>query len=319
MANRRESVGRLSARTQSNAEAPVTQMVSVAVLPPRMKQGWAPPTGIGGAEAFSWDESINWQHNDKIETGEEVGRRKSFLRKAGITTQRKKLNPDLPPFVLRQVPYDTWRKHYAKDKEGNYKGTHAPAEDCLLKPNDVEKWRLGPAVTKGDRWTRGMEALPVYAEVSSTKAVPEYEYDYDGPPRDAHPDEIDERQLQGSRPASPALPEGEDYLDADDDQLVSHMERTSSRKPSTRPNDFAGEAPSLAAPASNGSRPSIARPHSYSVSRQASIPEEAPRSTFTADGKTAAQIIAEAEAKGKVKSTWKQMLSKGVQQASFGS
>lgn len=85
--------------------------------------------------------------------------------------------------MLRQIPYDTWRKHYAKDKDGNYHGTHAPAEDCLLKPHDVEKWRFGDPVTKGDLWTRGKEALPVYAEVETTAAVPEYERDYDGPPR----------------------------------------------------------------------------------------------------------------------------------------
>ena len=49
------------------------------------------------------------------------------------------------------------------DKDGNYKGTHAPAEDCLLKPEDVQRWRLGDAVTRADKWTRGREALPMPA------------------------------------------------------------------------------------------------------------------------------------------------------------
>ena len=134
--SRRESVGRLSARTQSASGPPSKDMVSVAVLPPRLNSNLAPPTGLGPAEAFSWDESLNWQHNDPIQE-KEVSKTRGFLRKTGITTQRKRVNPDLPPFVLRQIPYDTWRKHYAKDKDGNYHGTHAPAEDCLLKPHDV--------------------------------------------------------------------------------------------------------------------------------------------------------------------------------------
>lgn len=141
----------------------------------------APPTGIGTADAFAWDEAVNWQHNDAAEEPD-PSRRKSFLRKIGMTTQRKRTgeDEDLPPFRMRQVPYDTWRKHYAKDKDGNYRGTHAPAEDCLLKPDDVKKWRLGDAVTKGDRWTRGSEALPVYAEVRAEAAAPDYDADSRG-------------------------------------------------------------------------------------------------------------------------------------------
>ena len=153
-------------------------MVSCAVLPPRLPSGMAPPTGTAVAGAISFDESLNWQHNKAVEEGP-VSRRKSLFRKAGLTTQRKRANEedDLPPFIMRQIPYDTWRKHYAKDKDGNYKGTHAPAEDCLLKPDDVEKWRLGAPVTKADKWTRGSEALPVYAEVRAEGTLPEYQHD----------------------------------------------------------------------------------------------------------------------------------------------
>lgn len=79
-----------------------------------------------------------------------------------------------------------WRKHYAKDKNGRYHGTHAPAEDCLLLPEDVEIWRLGPPETKADLWTRGKEALPVYAEAQQQQndahVLPEYSEHYDGPP-----------------------------------------------------------------------------------------------------------------------------------------
>jgi hypothetical protein len=304
---RRESVGRLSAQTQSSKGPPVQQMVSVAVLPPRLNTGFAPPTGIGGSEAMSWDESLNWQHNERIKKGGEEapdGRRKSFMRKAGLTTQRQKVNPDTPPFVLRQIPYDTWRKHYAKDKNGNYKGTHTPAEDCLLKPDDVQKWRLGEPVTKADLWTRGKEALPVYAEVGGTQAAPVYEHDYDGPPRTPHPEENEgDGYLSRPAPSYPNLQDGEDYLEPEDDRLISHLDR---RNGSVR--NY-----------SSDHQPAVVRQHSYISSRTDSIQEETePRGQTIANGKTAKEIIAEAEAKGKPKVTLKQMLSKGVQMASFG-
>jgi hypothetical protein len=135
----------------------------------------APPSGIQAAECFNWDERLNWVHNEPIAEEGKAEEKKSFRKRIGLTTERKKRNEDLPPFQFRQVPYETWRKHYAKDAEGNYQGTHAPAEDCLLKPEDVAKWRLGEAKTKADLWTRGTERLPVYAEVKEEGAVPEYE------------------------------------------------------------------------------------------------------------------------------------------------
>lgn len=182
--SRRESVGRASTRKQSASGPPIMEMVTVAVLPPRLPPNFAPPTGVGMADVFSWDESINWQHNNPIPPEGEAGRKKSLRKKIGLTTERKRANPDIPPFIMRQVPYQTWRKHYAKDKDGNYKGSHAPAEDCLLKPEDVQKWRFEEATTMADKWTRGSEVLPVYAEVQESGRVPEYEVDYDGPPRD---------------------------------------------------------------------------------------------------------------------------------------
>ena len=284
--SRRESVGRLTARTQSSSGPPAQQMVSVAVLPPRLAPGVAPPTGIGAAEAFSWDEAINWQHNDPIKEEEEVGKTKRFFRKAGITTQRTKLNPDLPPFVLRQIPYDTWRKHYAKDKDGNYHGTHAPAEDCLLKPHDVEKWRLGDPVTKADRWTRGREALPVYAEVNETAAVPEYEHDYDGPPR--------------SDPPQEGLPDSM-TLDGDDDVLASHLEKRQSRNRSS-----AASEPTY--PSGRNSSATVPVPS-----------DDAPRTrSVIANGKTAQEIIAEAEAKGRPKLGWKERAKRAAEYTVMG-
>lgn len=169
-------------RQQSSSGPPEQEMVTVAVLPPRLPKGMAPPTGLGAADTFSWDEAINWQHNDPYEDPNAPPRKKSFLKKIGLTGERTRAHPDLPPFIMRQIPYDRWRKHYAKDADGNYRGTHAPAEDCLLKPNDVAKWRLGAPKTKADMWTRGTEALPVYHEAQAEGQAPAYSVDYDGPP-----------------------------------------------------------------------------------------------------------------------------------------
>lgn len=175
---RRESVATSKIRTQSAGGPPVQQMVRVAVVPPRLPANIAPPTGIGASDCFSWDESINWQHNNNS-TEEEVSKQKKFMRKAGLTTQRKKRDEHIPNFTFREVPYDVWRKHYAKDKEGYYQGTHAPAEDCLLRPEDVAKWRFEAPKTKADQFTRGSDVLPAYDEAQSTPEVPEYTEHHD--------------------------------------------------------------------------------------------------------------------------------------------
>jgi hypothetical protein len=292
--SRRESVGRVSAKTQSSSAPPTQETVSVAVLPPRLKANMAPPTGLGPADAFNWDESLNWTHNQPIEEPE-PSRRKSFFRKAGLTTKRQKANPDVPPFVLRQVSYDVWRKHYAKDKDGNYKGTHAPAEDCLLKPDDVAKWRLGDPVTKGDLWTRGREALPVYAEIKDTAAVPEYEHDYDGPPRRDPAAEPYHDVTQG-------VPDSV-TLDAEDEKLASHMERTKS------------VASQQSQPSQTQRLASIAEPAEANTARTGSESGQ-----IIANGKTAQQIIDEARERNaaKGKQSWKETLKRGTEYALLG-
>ncbi|KIW24266.1 uncharacterized protein PV07_09993 [Cladophialophora immunda] len=273
--SRRESVGRLRAGSQSDSAPPSVRMVSCAVLPPRLPAGMAPPTGIGASEAISYDESLNWEHNQSA-LEEEPSRRKSLFRKVGLTTQRKRRDPedDLPPFVMRQIPYDTWRKHYAKDKDGNYRGTHAPAEDCLLKPEDVQKWRLGDPVTKADKWTRGREALPVYSEVHAEGAVPEYQVDYDNP----------EQSLANERMMTREDDRLAEYFDASD-LHERKQQQTSSTSPPYR------EPPTA---------PSTLQP----------IPPY--QGQTIADGKTAAEIIEEARNKGRPKLTWRQKLSKGA-------
>lgn len=83
---------------------PTQDMVKVAVLPPRLPENMAPPTGLGPADAFSWDEAVNWTHNEKLGKAEPTERKK-FMRGIGLTTQRKAAR-DGPPFVFREVPYD---------------------------------------------------------------------------------------------------------------------------------------------------------------------------------------------------------------------
>lgn len=181
--SRRESVGRARVNSQSDLDPPAVRTVSCAVLPPRLPQGMAPPTGAGAGGVLGYDDRLNWAHNEPCaiqEQKQEPVRRKSLLRKLGLTTPRERhaaavaAADDGPPFVMQQIAYEIWRRHYAKDKDGNYRGTYAPAEDCLLKPDDVQKWRLDDPVTKADLWTRGSEALPVYTEVCAEGPLPEY-------------------------------------------------------------------------------------------------------------------------------------------------
>lgn len=98
--------GGAGVRTQSMSGPPTQEFVKVAVLPPRLPADTAPPSGLGPAEAFSWQESINWRHNEPVEKPEVKGGRK-FMRGIGLTTQRQKKNEDLPPFMFREVTYDT--------------------------------------------------------------------------------------------------------------------------------------------------------------------------------------------------------------------
>lgn len=172
-APRKESIATTHIRTQVAGEAPVQKTVKVAVMPPRLPPGMAPPTRVGAADVFSWDEPLNWSHNEKIRD-DKTPPKKDFFGKIGLTTERKKANPNTPNFTFREVPYDVWRKHYAKDKDGNYRGTLAPAEDCILNPDDLLKWRLDEPETEADRFTRGKHVLPVYDQVEQEDAAPTY-------------------------------------------------------------------------------------------------------------------------------------------------
>ena len=311
MSGRRESVGRLSSRKQSSAAPPIQDFVSVAVLPPRLPQGMAPPTGLGPADAMNWDERLNWEHNEPLPSNPiHRERKQSFLRKAGLTTQRKGVREG-PPFQFKQVPYETWRKHYAKDAQGMYKGTHAPAEDCLLKPADVEKWRLEAPKTKADLWTRGSEALPVYGEEDGTGVggrAPEYEGElppgYEGEDqRDPMAGMMREPVLgrTGSfHPGAAPAP----YVDATEDETVRNGSTASAMTAIT---SRSSDTEQLRATTTNGS----------AVSQQ-----QEPRGKLIANGKTAKEIIEAEREKNKNKPegnmTWKERVKKGTEWAMMG-
>ena len=287
--SRNEPIGRNNVRTQSTSGPPVTDMVKVAVLPPRLPEGVAPSSsGIATADMTNWDERLNWRHNQPIRRAEEeTPRRKSFLKKISPTTQRQARNPELPPFMFRYVSYDVWRKHYAKDKDGNYRGTHAPAEDCLLKTDDVRKWNGGEATTMADKWTRGKDALPVYAEVREEGVVPEYEVDYDGPPRDDGP------------------PPEEQIVTREDDEIAARLERSDMTVQKRRDQEAALEEYS-------GANAAYQAPQAYTMPTS----ERAPGQTI--DGRSSDQIIAEAKLKGPVKTSGKTLFRRGFEMASVG-
>ena len=246
------------------------------------------------ADAFNWDESVNWRHNQKVPSEAEAGRKKSIFKRAGLTTVREK-KTDTPPFIMRTVTYDTWRKHYAKDKDGNYRGTHAPAEDCLLKPDDVRKWNGDEPTTMADKWTRGKNALPVYAEVHEEGMVPEYEADYNGPPREGAP------------------PPDEYIFSRDEDDLASHLERrdTSAQERKEQEALFADIA---------RQREASRTQSSSTASASASLTHALPGSGRTIDGKTSEQVIAEAREKAKnpQKEGWRKKFQRGAEMAGMG-
>lgn len=109
MAQRTQSItatSRTGARQQSASGPPTQEMVTVAVLPPRLPPDMASPTGVGTADVFAWDEAVNWSHNQKIDQNEpEAKGSRKWMKKIGVSTDRKKAT-DMPPFIMRKVTYD---------------------------------------------------------------------------------------------------------------------------------------------------------------------------------------------------------------------
>jgi hypothetical protein len=89
-------------------------LISVPCLKPRAQEP-APPAGDAGDKMKKW-----W-------------RRKSL-------TSGNSLN-DPGNFMMKKVKRGDYLKHYAKDEQGNYMGTEEPAEDCILRGKDLDKYR----------------------------------------------------------------------------------------------------------------------------------------------------------------------------------
>ena len=58
-------------------------------------------------------------------------------KKSFFTSRRKSSNAN---FTIKQVPRRDYLKHYAKDDDGKYCGSEAPAEDCILRGEDAAKY-----------------------------------------------------------------------------------------------------------------------------------------------------------------------------------
>ena len=62
----------------------------------------------------------------------------SFFRRKSSSSASKK--PKEPEFVMKDVTRAEYLKHYAKDDDGNYTGTHDPAPDCILR-NERDRYK----------------------------------------------------------------------------------------------------------------------------------------------------------------------------------
>lgn len=67
--------------------------------------------------------------------------KKRWWRRKSSTSNGSMNNPD--NFVMRKIQRGEYLKHYAKDEQGAYIGTEEPAEDCILRGDDLETYRSG--------------------------------------------------------------------------------------------------------------------------------------------------------------------------------
>jgi hypothetical protein len=59
-------------------------------------------------------------------------------KKKRFWSRRKSENNN---FVMKEMTRGEYLKNYAKDDQGKYTGTEDPAEDCILRGEDIEKYR----------------------------------------------------------------------------------------------------------------------------------------------------------------------------------
>jgi hypothetical protein len=73
-------------------------------------------------------------------SGEPNDTKKKWWRRKSSSSS----NPD--NFEMKKVRRGEYLKHYAKDDQGNYCGTEEPAEDCILRGKDLERYRSNRAI-----------------------------------------------------------------------------------------------------------------------------------------------------------------------------
>ena len=70
---------------------------------------------------------------------EDVGKAEPHKKKAFLSSRRKSENAN---FTVRHIPRREYLKYYAKDPDsGSYIGSEDPAADCILRGDDVIKYR----------------------------------------------------------------------------------------------------------------------------------------------------------------------------------
>ena len=69
---------------------------------------------------------------------EDIGKVEDPQKKKTFFSRRRSENTN---FIIRQIPRGEYLKYYAKDDNGAYCGTEEPAKDCILRGNDVQKYR----------------------------------------------------------------------------------------------------------------------------------------------------------------------------------
>ena len=71
---------------------------------------------------------------------EDIGKPDAYKKekKSLFSSRRKSENAN---FIIKQIPRGEYLKHYAKDEASKYIGTEEPAVDCILRGEDLERYR----------------------------------------------------------------------------------------------------------------------------------------------------------------------------------
>lgn len=71
--------------------------------------------------------------------GEPNEKKPKWWRRKSSTSSNSVNDPN--NFTMKKIQRGDYLKHYAKDEQGDYIGTEEPAEDCILRGKDLERYR----------------------------------------------------------------------------------------------------------------------------------------------------------------------------------